>query len=117
MSKYAFLLMLLLAACTRGEPARTDDTVRVPSALSPRAEATASSDTHPAAPDDTSPMGKVRDDARRRGIDVRAVGQEPGWLIEINHDTAVHVLADYGTIKFTTPAPAREVDASNGCTT
>ncbi|MGQ0640459.1 MAG: COG3650 family protein [Gemmatimonadaceae bacterium] len=46
------------------------------------------------------------DDARRRGVDFRAIGQEPGWMVEIDHETSIYVLADYGEKKVTTPVPA-----------
>lgn len=42
------------------------------------------------------------------GYDFRAVGQEPGWVVEIDHDRRMHVLADYGEIDFYTAAPRVE---------
>lgn len=36
------------------------------------------------------------EDARRRGVDFRAVGNEPGWYLEIQHDHHILFVADYG---------------------
>ncbi len=51
----------------------------------------------------------VRDpwqEARARGIEFRAVGQEPGWYVEIDHEGDLHLFYDYGEKQLTTPAPA-----------
>lgn len=42
------------------------------------------------------------------GYGFRAVGQEPGWVVEIDDDRRMHVLADYGEIEFFTARPGRE---------
>lgn len=39
------------------------------------------------------------------GYEFRAVGQEPGWLVEIAEGRRLHVLADYGEVEFFTSAP------------
>lgn len=52
--------------------------------------------------------------SRLLGYDFRAVGQEPGWLVEIAPEWRMHILADYGEIEFFTDAP--EVEISNGIT-
>lgn len=44
--------------------------------------------------------------ARERGIDFRAVGQEPGWLLEIDRDGAMRLLYDYAEREATVPTPA-----------
>ena len=36
------------------------------------------------------------EDARRRGVDFRAVGNEPGWYLEIQHDRHILFVGDYG---------------------
>ena len=36
------------------------------------------------------------EDARRRGVDFRAVGNEPGWHLEIQHDSHILFVGDYG---------------------
>jgi putative lipoprotein len=47
------------------------------------------------------------EDARRRGVDFRAVGQEPGWVLEIRHDGNMLMEADYGSrrVLLDTPEP------------
>jgi uncharacterized membrane protein len=49
-------------------------------------------------------------DARLRGVDFRAVGQEPGWLLEISRRDQIFLLADYGdtTVEFPYVPPAIE---------
>jgi putative lipoprotein len=42
--------------------------------------------------------------ARERGIDFRAVGQEPGWYIEIDHGGSIHLVWDYMDREATMPA-------------
>jgi putative lipoprotein len=44
--------------------------------------------------------------ARLLGNDFRAVGQEPGWMVEIDEGRGMHVIADYGEVDFQTPAPS-----------
>lgn len=46
--------------------------------------------------------------ARLLGYDFRAVGQEPGWLVEVTLGRRMHVLADYGEIRFMTGEPTVE---------
>lgn len=41
-----------------------------------------------------------------RGVVFRAVGQEPGWLLELDEENRLRFLADYGQISFRPPAPA-----------
>lgn len=41
--------------------------------------------------------------ARAAGVIFRAVGNEPGWLVEIGSDERVHLLLDYGATVLTTP--------------
>lgn len=48
------------------------------------------------------------DDARERGIDFRAVGQEPGWLLEIDEGNRTLVALDYGERRFSVPTPEPE---------
>ena len=43
--------------------------------------------------------------ARRRGIDFRALGQEPGWFLEIDEGRSMHLVYDYMERQVTTPAP------------
>ena len=46
------------------------------------------------------------DVSRLLGYDVRGIGQEPGWIVEIDLDRRMHVLADYGEVEFFTSRPA-----------
>lgn len=52
--------------------------------------------------------------SRLLGYDFRAVGQEPGWLVEIAPQRRMHILADYGEIEFYTDAPG--IERSNNVT-
>lgn len=45
------------------------------------------------------------DEARRRGIDFRALGQEPGWYLEIDEGRSMHLVYDYMEREAVTPAP------------
>lgn len=45
------------------------------------------------------------DEARQRGVEFRAVGQEPGWYLEIDYGTSMHLVYDYMERQATTPAP------------
>ncbi|HEU5208882.1 MAG TPA: hypothetical protein VFU06_05670 [Longimicrobiales bacterium] len=47
--------------------------------------------------------GAVWEAARRRGVRFRAVGQEPGWVVELYPRERMHVLADYGALEFDSP--------------
>ncbi len=52
-----------------------------------------------------------------RDRDFRAVGQEPGWQLEIRKGSEMRFTYDYGKGTAVTPAPAVKVDASNGTRT
>jgi heat shock protein HslJ/uncharacterized membrane protein/membrane-bound inhibitor of C-type lysozyme len=43
--------------------------------------------------------------ARALGVDFRAVGQEPGWVVEIEPRRQILFLGDYGRTRVVTPAP------------
>lgn len=43
-------------------------------------------------------------EARRRGVDFRAVGQEPGWHLEIREGERIRFVYDYGEREVVTPA-------------
>jgi len=49
-------------------------------------------------------------DARLRGVTVRAVGNEPGWLLEITDGGLLHFTYDYGERELAVPAPEPEVN-------
>lgn len=44
-------------------------------------------------------------EARSRGIDFRAIGQEPGWYLEIDDGTAMRLVYEYGSSEAVAPAP------------
>jgi predicted small lipoprotein YifL len=56
--------------------------------------------------------GDVWRDAIRRGVVFRALGQEPGWMVEIEREGTMVVLLDYGTerIEVETPVPDADGD-------
>ena len=58
----------------------------------------------PAVVDPTS----VWERARRAGVDVRAVGQEPGWYVEITRGDGLLAVVDYGQDTLRAPAPEPE---------
>jgi putative lipoprotein len=45
-------------------------------------------------------------EAADRGVDFRAVGQEPGWFLEIDREKQIRVVYDYAEHEMITPAPA-----------
>lgn len=48
------------------------------------------------------------EEARRRGVDFRAVGQEPGWYLELTHDGQMLFVVQYGSqrVLLETPDPS-----------
>jgi len=58
-----------------------------------------------ASPDQSSPGRDPWAAARARGIEFRAVGQEPGWYLEIDNGKSIHVVYDYGEREATMPVP------------
>lgn len=46
------------------------------------------------------------------GFDFRGIGQEPGWLIEIDNGRMIHLLLDYGERRINLPAPEPVRDQS-----
>ncbi|CAA0087791.1 Uncharacterised protein [Halioglobus japonicus] len=45
------------------------------------------------------------EDARRRGVDFRAVGNEPGWHLEIQNGRQLLLVSDYGMARNLVPDP------------
>jgi uncharacterized membrane protein len=70
----------------------------------------------PAAPPpaDTADTADPWHEARARGVDFRAIGQEPGWFLEIDDDAAILFAYDYGTERTSMPAPEPYRDESTG---
>lgn len=48
--------------------------------------------------------------ATQSGIDLRAVGQEPGWFVEIDEDRFIHLVYDYAERELTTRAPSKTLE-------
>jgi heat shock protein HslJ/uncharacterized membrane protein len=59
-----------------------------------------------------SRAGSIRADARLRGVDFRATGNEPGWALEVLEDRIVFL--DQGGARLTVPRPAPQVDPESG---
>ena len=55
------------------------------------------------------------EDARSRGIDLRALGNEPGWFLEIDNEKWMRLLYAYGERQATTAVPKPVV--ADGVTT
>jgi hypothetical protein len=49
-----------------------------------------------------------------RDSDFRAVGQEPGWLLEIRHAREMRLITDYGADTAVTLVPPTETDSTTG---
>jgi heat shock protein HslJ len=47
-------------------------------------------------------------DARARGVDFRAIGQEPGWVAEVTEGGQITAVLDYGAKTLELPAPSLE---------
>lgn len=52
------------------------------------------------------------DDARARGATFRAVGQEPGWTLEIIPGDRIVVVADYGERHLAVPDPGPSIEGA-----
>jgi putative lipoprotein len=50
------------------------------------------------------------EEARSRGIEFRALGNEPGWFLEIDQEKWMRLLYAYGERMATTPVPKPTVD-------
>ena len=47
----------------------------------------------------------IDENARYRDVDFRAVGQEPGWIVELSESQSILYLANYATDTYRFPAP------------
>ena len=56
-------------------------------------------------------------EAKAQGIRFRALGQEPGWILDVREDGAIDVEADYGEAVYHLPPADPEVDPGTGRTT
>lgn len=50
------------------------------------------------------------EDARRRGVNFRAVGNEPGWHLEIQQGRQILFVSDYGMRRVMVPDPGEKLD-------
>lgn len=51
-------------------------------------------------------------EAKARGIDFRATGNEPGWLLELDADLQIEFVGDYGNYRVITPVPVPDLDSA-----
>jgi len=52
---------------------------------------------------DEAAIDNVWHKAKLRGVAFRAVGQEPGWLLEITHGEEILIVTDYGATRSSLP--------------
>lgn len=97
--------VLLLGGCSSPEPRPADGQ---PDTASPP----------PAASQDTYFEGSQRvwEAARDSGVVFRAVGQEPGWVLEIE-DSRITLVTNYGADEVVTPVPEPVVEGTSRTTT
>ncbi|MGH7570513.1 MAG: MliC family protein [Gemmatimonadota bacterium] len=55
-------------------------------------------------------------EAKRQGVRFRAIGQEPGWILDVHERDSITVLADYGESRYRFPSVEPEVNRSAGQT-
>jgi uncharacterized lipoprotein YbaY/membrane-bound inhibitor of C-type lysozyme len=63
------------------------------------------------------PTEEAWEDARSRGIDVRAAGEDPDWSVEIDEGNVMAFVGDFGATRVIAPAPLPQVDPALGRTT
>lgn len=63
------------------------------------------------------PKGDVWERARLRGVEFRAIGQEPGWVLEIDPERWIRLATDYGRADAYVPVPVPNADPVTGATT
>ena len=89
----ALILALALAACGQTNIATTAPE----EAPAPAVETTA---------DPNAPPAPAWEDARAEGVDFRAVGQEPGWMLNIYRESKITLDWDYGQSRAEFPLSA-----------
>ena len=52
---------------------------------------------------DEDAIDNVWHQAKLRGVAFRAVGQEPGWLLEISNGEGIFLVTDYGSTRASMP--------------
>jgi uncharacterized membrane protein len=91
----ALLLALSLAACGPTAPEKQDAAAQ-DQAQAPTSTATMSVE-------ETLAAMPSWESARSQGVDFRAVGQEPGWLLDVHTDDRMVLIWDYGSNRLETP--------------
>lgn len=51
-------------------------------------------------------------EAKARGIDFRATGNEPGWILELDADLQIEFIAEQGNYRVITPVPVPDLDSA-----
>lgn len=54
------------------------------------------------------------DEARLLGADYRAVGQEPGWWVEVDEGRRIQFVGDYGSTRVALPTPPAATESAAG---
>jgi len=88
----AVLIALALAACAPPQQTET-----------PMAEPAAPSSTATTSPDAALATLPTWETARAAGVDFRAVGQEPGWILDIYAQDRIVLIWDYGSNRIELP--------------
>lgn len=73
----------------------------------------AAQDESPPQTFDESSIDNIWHKAKLRGVSFRAIGQEPGWLLEITTGTEILLSTDYGQTKTHYQYTEPEVDVEN----
>jgi uncharacterized membrane protein len=93
----ALFLALALAACGPSAPPKED---AAPQAPAPTQAPTSTATT---SVEETLAAMPSWETARAQGVDFRAVGQEPGWLLDIHTADRMVLVWDYGSNRLETP--------------
>lgn len=96
----ALILVATLAACT-AEPAKQDPAPATTTAAASTTEAALA-------------QMPTWENARAAGVDFRAVGQEPGWIVDIYTQNRIVALLEYGEtlIEFPRPNPTNPAEGA-----
>ena len=95
----ALVASAVLVACSTRDDSRADSAQRVVDSAAPAGVA-------PGADESSAPW----DAARARGVDFRAIGQEPGWTLDIHDGELLRYIGDYGrdSISSAITTPSRQ---------
>ena len=99
--RVALFLALALAACGPTAPSKEEP---APQAQAPtQAPTQTPTSTATASVEETLAAMPNWENARAQGVDFRAVGQEPGWLLDIYTADRMILVWDYGSNRLETP--------------